>query len=109
MAVGVKPPYRSAIAATDPSFQDLVERIYVEMTAHRGEPRPTARVEHFPGTGISTILPHVSTNLLSGLIEAVAAAPYNGKADLPDIAASLHMEIDDLFPVGRDTADAALG
>ena len=85
----------------DPSFQDLVERIYVEMTARRGEPRPTARVEHFPGIGISTILPHVSTNLLSGLIEAVAAAPYNGKADLPDIAASLHMEIDDLFPVAE--------
>jgi NitT/TauT family transport system ATP-binding protein len=85
----------------DPSFRDLVERIYVEMTARRGEPRPTARIEHFPGTGISTILPHVSTNLLSGLIEAVAAAPYNGKADLPDIAARLHMEIDDLFPVAE--------
>ena len=85
----------------DPSFRDLVERIYVEMTARRREPKPAARVEHFPGTGISTILPHVSTNLLSGLIEAVAAAPYDGKADLPDIAASLHMEIDDLFPVAE--------
>jgi NitT/TauT family transport system ATP-binding protein len=37
--------------------------------------------------------------LLSGLIEAVAGAPYGGRADLPVIASSLHMEVDDLFPV----------
>lgn len=85
----------------DPSFHELVEQVYVEMTARRREPKPTARAEHFPGTGISSILPHVSTNLLSGLIEAVAAAPYSGKADLPEIAADLHMEIDELFPVAE--------
>ena len=32
-------------------------------------------------------------------MEAVAADPYNGHADLPALAASLQMEIDDLFPV----------
>ena len=31
-------------------------------------------------------LTHVSPNQISGLIEALAAAPYDGKADLPDIA-----------------------
>ncbi len=85
----------------DPSFHELVEQVYVEMTARRREPKPTTRAEHFPGTGISSILPHVSTNLLSGLIEAVAAAPYSGKADLPEIAAHLHMEVDELFPVAE--------
>ena len=44
-------------------------------------------------------LPRVSTNTLMGLIEALAGPPYNGKADLPDIAATLQMEVDDLFPV----------
>ena len=39
--------------------------------------------------------------MLSGLIEAVAGPPYNGKADLPVIASSLHMEVDDLFPVAE--------
>jgi len=39
--------------------------------------------------------------MLSGLIEAVAGPPYNGKADLPVIARSLHMEVDDLFPVAE--------
>jgi NitT/TauT family transport system ATP-binding protein len=48
---------------------------------------------------IDTILPRVSANLLSGLLEELAAEPYNGKADLPVIADQLHMEADDLFPV----------
>jgi NitT/TauT family transport system ATP-binding protein len=44
-------------------------------------------------------LRRVSTNRMAGLLETLAAPPYNGKADLPDIAATLQMEIDDLFPV----------
>ena len=34
-------------------------------------------------------------------MEAVAAAPFNGKADLPEIASDLQMEIDELFPVAE--------
>jgi len=82
----------------DPDFSALVERIYVEMTARRER---TQRHERFPGTGIGTILPRISSNLLSGLAEAVAAAPYNGQADLPDIASDLQLEIDELFPVAE--------
>ena len=47
------------------------------------------------------MLPHVSSNLLAGLMEAVAAPPFNGKADLPEIASDLQMEIDELFPVAE--------
>ena len=47
------------------------------------------------------MLPRVSSNLLSGLIETVAAPPFNGKADLPEIASDLQMEIDELFPVAE--------
>ena len=85
----------------DPLFRELVERIYVEMTARAPGARPGARTEYFPGQGIGSILPHVSTNELSGLLEAVAAAPYNGTADLPKIAADVQMEIDELFPVAE--------
>ncbi|MBV9571670.1 MAG: nitrate/sulfonate/bicarbonate ABC transporter ATP-binding protein [Alphaproteobacteria bacterium] len=81
----------------DPAFIALVDRIYTEMTA-----RQTAqRRERLGGTGIGTILPPVSTNLLAGLIEAVAAQPYNGKADLPDLTADLQLEVDELFPVAE--------
>jgi len=85
----------------DPSFRELVERIYVEMTARTPAPAAGARTEIFPGHGIGSILPHVSSNELSGLLEAVAAAPYNGMADLPKLAAELQMEIDELFPVAE--------
>jgi NitT/TauT family transport system ATP-binding protein len=84
----------------DPSFRELVERIYVEMTA-RPQGGPSARQERFPGLGIGSQLPQVSSNLLAGLMETVAAAPFNGKADLPDIASDLQMEIDELFPVAE--------
>ena len=84
----------------DPSFRELVESIYVEMTA-RPKGAGGARQERFPGLGIGSILPQVSTNLLSGLMEAVAATPFNGPADLPKIASDLQMEIDELFPVAE--------
>ena len=44
---------------------------------------------------------HVSPNQIAGLIEALAAAPYDGKADLPDIAYEQELEVDELFPVAE--------
>lgn len=88
-------------ARLDPSFRTLVESIYVEMTALGAQHRAARSAERFPGTGIGSVLQRVSTNRLSGLMETVDAAPYNGEADLPVIAPALHMEIDDLFPVAE--------
>jgi NitT/TauT family transport system ATP-binding protein len=79
----------------DPQFRELVEKIYVAMTARTATPPRIGTV----ATSIDTILPRVSANLLSGFIETLAAEPYSGKADLPVIAELLHMEADDLFPV----------
>jgi len=88
--------------ALDPRFRALIERVYVELTAKpRAEQRVGLKTERFPGTGIGTALTHVSSNLLSGLMEAVSEPPYNGQADLPAIAQSLRMEVDDLFPVAE--------
>jgi NitT/TauT family transport system ATP-binding protein len=85
----------------DPSFRELIERIYVEMTAKPNGGAAGGRQERFPGLGIGSVLPQVSSNLMAGFTEAVAAAPFNGKADLPDIASDLQMEIDELFPVAE--------
>jgi len=79
----------------DPRFHDLVEKIYVAMTARKPTPLRIGTV----ATSIDTILPRVSANLLSGLLEALAGEPYRGKADLPVIADELHLEVDELFPV----------
>jgi NitT/TauT family transport system ATP-binding protein len=79
----------------DPQFRDLVEKIYVAMTARK----PAAPLQR--AATIDTALPRVSANLLSGLVETLAAPPYNGKADLPVLADELHMEMDELFPAGE--------
>jgi NitT/TauT family transport system ATP-binding protein len=81
----------------DAQFHDLVEKIYVAMTARKQSPVAVAdRV-----ATIDTMLPRVSANLLSGLIETLAVAPFNGKADLPVLADELHLELDELFPVSE--------
>jgi NitT/TauT family transport system ATP-binding protein len=84
----------------DPAFRGLVEDIYQRMTARRGQ-TAAPREGLFPGTGISMSLPAVSTNELAGLIEKIHGAPYNGKADLPAIAADLQLEVDELFPIAE--------
>src|SRR6202521_819523 len=81
----------------DPVFRQLVDDIYGRMTT-KPAGRP-AREGVFPGTGIAMVLPRVSSNVFAGLIETLAAEPYNGHADLPPLAAQLQREIDDLFPV----------
>ena len=88
---------------TDSRFENYVDQIYTEMTARQR----AQRVDR--GSGIGMLMTHVSPNLVSGLIEAVAAAPYNGKADLPDIASDLQMEIDELFPVAEALQILRLG
>src|SRR5580698_9131481 len=81
----IKVPLRQPRDRQDPNFAALVDRIYVEMTARRTD-RLAPKLDRIPGTGFGMILPEVPMGLISGLVEAVSAAPYNGKADLPDIA-----------------------
>jgi NitT/TauT family transport system ATP-binding protein len=86
----------------DPRYIALVDRVYAEMTVRRqGDVRSGSRVERFPGTGIGTILTHVSSNLLAGLMEALSDEPFRGKADLPEIAETLHMEAGEILPVAE--------
>ena len=82
-----------------PEFRALVEDIYARMTARApvSHPAPIALVAN----DINMPLTPVSSNLLAGLLEAVAADPYHGHADLPPLAASLQLEIDELFPIAE--------
>ncbi|PLP57682.1 nitrate ABC transporter ATP-binding protein [Mesorhizobium loti] len=83
----------------DPVFRQLVDSIYAIMT-QRVEPRTPSK-EGIPGAGMGMVLTHVSTNVLAGLIEALAAAPYDGRADLPVLAGALQMEADEIFHLGE--------
>src|SRR6478672_1373209 len=84
---------------TTREFEGYVDRIYVEMTARRIERMREARANAH--SGIELPLTHVSPNQIAGLIEALAAPPYDGKADLPDIAYEQELEVDELFPVAE--------
>jgi len=79
----------------DPAFRQMVDDIYAVMTRRA----PVHRAA--PVAAIATPLQPVSTNLLAGLLETLAAAPYDGRADLPPLAASLQLELDDLFPISE--------
>src|SRR6202453_757662 len=84
---------------TSPQFEHYVDQIYVEMTARRVE--RLQQQQNRAGAGIEIPLVHVSPNQISGLVEALAAPPYDGKADLPDISYEQELEVDELFPVAE--------
>jgi len=79
----------------DSAFRDMVDDIYAKMTARPGGTTP----DKPHGLQLSSPLPDVSINTMAGLLEAVAAAPYSGRADLPVIAETLHLPVDELFPI----------
>jgi len=83
----------------DPAFRSLVDDIYARMTARAAV--PPAREGAFPGTGLGLALTHVSTNTLAGMIEALAASPNNGAAELATLARELQMEADELLPIAE--------
>lgn len=91
----IKVPFAHPRNRLDPVFRRLVDDIYAKMTSRQmGE---TTKKELTLGSW----LPQVSTNLMAGLIETLAAAPYHGRADMPEIARTLHLEVDDLFPIAE--------
>ena len=78
----------------DPAFRKMVDDIYAIMTR-----RPAPRTAALSPTESIRLQP-VSSNLLAGLLETLAAPPYTGRADLPALAGALQLELDDLLPIG---------
>ena len=83
----------------DPAFRQMVDDIYALMT-RRPAAAPKAATEA-PVSPLAMPLQRVGINLMSGLMETMAAEPYNGRADLPALAGSLQYEVDDLLPLGE--------
>ena len=88
---------------TDAKFRALVDEVYQRMT-NPDPSLPSAQSMPESDVGVGMQLPAVSTNLLAGLMETLAAAPFKGKADLPELADELTMEIDELFPIAETLA-----
>ena len=95
----LKVPFPHPRNRLDADFRQLVDDIYGIMT-RRPVPGPKAATSA-PVSPMAMPLPQVGTNVMSGLLETLANEPYNGRADLPALAASLQYEVDDLLPLGE--------
>jgi NitT/TauT family transport system ATP-binding protein len=84
----------------DPTFRSIVDAIYTRMTTRAAGAAGT-RDGVFPGTGLGMVLSDVSTNLMAGLLETLAAPPYQGRADLPPLGSALQLEADELLPIAE--------
>ncbi len=82
-------------------FRRLVDNIYERMTVAGTATAPMPGAAAFEAEDTTKVLPRVSTNSIAGLIEAIAGEPYNGHADLPDLADDMHMGMDQLFGIGE--------
>jgi NitT/TauT family transport system ATP-binding protein len=91
----IKVPFKHPRNRLDPVFRKLVDEIYAKMTAREVAATTQGKLE------VGSRLPNVSTNIMAGLMETLAAAPYHGRADMPEIARTLHLEVDDLFPIAE--------
>ena len=93
----IKVPFAHPRNRLDPTFRQMVDDIYALMTDRRSADASAGK----PELKMSSLLPEVSTNLMAGLIETLAAEPYNGHAGLPTVAERRLLEVDDLFPVAE--------
>ena len=92
-----------------PVFRDMVERIYTLMTTGLAKPHGNQSQRLFGAeAGIEEKLPRVSPNQVAGLVEALAAAPYHGRADLPALDQALQLGTEEGVACGGIAAPAEI-
>jgi NitT/TauT family transport system ATP-binding protein len=95
IAAEIRVPFPHPRNRLDPAFRAMVDDIYAQMTK-----RTTSNGKEKPaGLQLGSWLPRVSTNTMAGLMETLAAPPYDGSADLAEIARESQLDVDELFPV----------
>ncbi|CAK7193490.1 Vitamin B12 import ATP-binding protein BtuD [Commensalibacter sp. Nvir] len=84
-----------------PAFRQFVDRVYTLLTQTISNNFEEKNVNTVNNQSPFTALPLISMSLMMGMLEALLAEPYSGKADMPQLAQSLQMELDDLLPIGE--------
>ena len=72
-----------------PEVRALVDHVYGLMT-RRAAPAPAPQVDYR--------LPETDVNRIESVLELLAAAPFDGRADLPQLAEEAELADEDLFP-----------
>jgi NitT/TauT family transport system ATP-binding protein len=84
-------------ASDSAGFRQVVDQVYTLLTTQPGrDGRRGAKAEPI---GVGYRLPDAAVQQLSGLIDTLSEAPYNGRADLPHLADEENLTIDELFPL----------
>ena len=94
----LKVPFAHPRNRFDPAFREMVDDIYGIMTRRKAPEIHTTATAPNP---FGHALHPVGTNLMAGLLETLRSEPYNGRADLPALAAALQFEVDELLPLGE--------
>ncbi|HLB57708.1 MAG TPA: nitrate/sulfonate/bicarbonate ABC transporter ATP-binding protein [Gammaproteobacteria bacterium] len=81
----------------DPRFRNQVDRVYTLMTTQ--VQTETGGIEGHPPIDLGYRLPDASVAEITGLLETLNAPETDGKMDLPDVADTLMLNIDELFPL----------
>jgi NitT/TauT family transport system ATP-binding protein len=81
---------------TSPRFRQIVDEVYALLTTVPGR-EPGKRGLRAEPLGIGYRLPAASIQQLVGLLDALSGEPYEGRADLPHLAESEHIEDEALF------------
>lgn len=83
----------------DHTFRKLVDQIYTLMTTH---PDKKGLLKHdlkHKRIDLGYRLPDADISELTGLLETMDDPEHKGRIDLPELAESLHLDVDDLFPL----------
>lgn len=79
----------------DPRFRNQVDRVYTLMTTQPTDDSANKNTI----VDIGYRLPDASVAEVTGLLEILSSPEHQGKMDLPDVAETLMLDIDDLFPL----------
>lgn len=82
----------------DPRFRNQIDRVYTLMTTTQVSTEQPEEVGHAP-IDMGYRLPEASVEEITGLLETLNAPETNGKMDLPVVAETLMLDIDELFPL----------
>src|SRR3990167_7634016 len=83
----------------DPRFHNQVDRIYTLMTTQPQDEKLNDDVTKYMVIDIGYRLPEASISEVTGLLEILNSPEHQGRMDLPEVADSLMLNIDDLFPL----------
>src|SRR5579883_2050153 len=79
----------------DPRFRNQIDRVYTMMTTQT----PAEQVEGHEPIDLGYRLHEASVAEVTGLLETLNTPENNGKMDLPVVAETLMLDIDELFPL----------